>query len=205
MQAANATIAIPMPQATLRSLAETYTLSIIYSNRKAPVIKTALPEGSFLNVQQPYHYSDSYLTNFRDDSGTVQAVDLAYAFYAAAPGWIKVLIWINHLIFKAVKNIFKPKAVLKSTGKVMEKIYSLDILYKTDDEIVFGKTGRHVDIRYSTLLHKPRKDGVQKNVVFSTAVTFHTRFGRLYFCIIKPLVLWLTPLLLKKAINRLEA
>lgn len=199
-----------MHRATLRRLSETRTLSIIYSNRKAPVIKTALPEASVLRIQQ-YDYSVSYLTTFRDASDTVQPADLAYAFYSVLPRCVNGLMLLINLIvkrfsFSALKNTFTGKAALgKSPGEGPEKLWFFNSLHQTADEVVFGKTGRHLDIQHSILVHKPRKGGFQKNVLVSTAVTFHTRFGRFYFSIIKPLLHYLTPLHLKRAISRIEA
>lgn len=210
MHTATATIAIPMRQPTLRHLSEGRTVSILYSNRKAPVIKTALPETSLLNVQKPYDYSDSYLTTFRDGLDEVQPADLMYTLYAAAPSWMKVLLLLSgsiriHFNVKTCKGAFGEEALERSTRVGVAKRYFFNMLYKTADEVVFGKTGRHMDIRHSVLLHKPRKDSAHKNVVVSTAVTFHTGFGRFCFSLIKPLRHYLTPLLLKKVINHLEA
>jgi len=211
MHTVDMNIAMPSHQVTLRHLNKTCTLSILYSNRKAPVVKTAVPEGSLLSMVQQYNYRDSYLTTFNDASNVVEPADLAYAFHSAAPGWIKVFILLRNLLrahfsFKIFKNIFRRKAVSdEHTIRVGEKIHFFTMLHHTDNEIVFGKIGRHIDIRYALFLHKPRKNTLQKNVVISTAVTLHTYFGRFCFIILKPLLAYLGPFLLKRTVNRLKA
>lgn len=195
MQTANARIVMPIYQATFQYLSENCTLAILYSNRKAPVIKTALPQASLLYLQQPYDYTDSYLTTFNDGADQMRAEDVANAFTAAAPGQIKVL-------FSIVKQFRSYFNLGTFTGKAS---HLSDILYSTENEVVYGKTSKHFDIRYSFLVQKPRKNTVQKNVMISTAVTIHSYFGRLCFMLIKPFLNYMTPLLLKRAITSLEA
>jgi hypothetical protein len=66
-------------------------------------------------------------------------------------------------------------------------------LRRTDDEIVLGTDDRHLDFRLSLRV-------VANAVEVGTLVQFNSRFGRLYFALIKPFHLLIVPAVLRRAL-----
>jgi hypothetical protein len=200
MQAANVRMAMPMYEATCQYLSETCTLAILYSNRKAPVIKTAVPQVSYLHLQQQCSYSNSYLTTFNDKEDQVQPQALAAVFYAAFPKLILVLA----SAFTKLRSYLHFNA-MEQTKDITKKNDLLGhVLFSNEHEVVYEMAGRHLNIRHSFLVHKPRKFALQKNAMVSTTVVIHSRVGTFCLHLIKPLFRYLVPQLLKRAVHSLE-
>lgn len=160
-------------------------LLILFSNRKAPIMETALPDESVLNAEQGLDYSKSYRTSINDKDNQVQALDLAKAFHdLMLPAFIK------------------EKRMRNENGFAARLKLGYTVLHKTKREVVVENVGKHLTVKHSLLLQKPRKDALQYNVVLSTAVHFHTSLGQFLFASLKPILEYSTPLLLKKTIKR---
>jgi hypothetical protein len=200
MQAANIRMVLPVYEATCQYLSENCTLAILYSNRKAPVIKTAVPQVSYLHLQPQCNYSSSHLTMFNDKEDTVQPQDLAANFYAAVPKPMLVLA----SALKKFRSFFSINKMRQIKNNPKNNDLFGPAIFYNDHEIVYGITGKHLDIRHSFLVQKPRKFAQQKNALVSTTVVVHSMFGTFCFLLIKPLIKYLVPQLLKKAAGKLK-
>jgi hypothetical protein len=165
----NKAMTMAMPAKGMYFFSEPDSVSIIYSNRKTPIIRTAIPETSFLNMQCDFQYSTAYLTTYKDVCDTIQPDDLVEAFTKAMPFWFGILFINNGW------RCYEP----------LKKFYN--VIYKTENEVVLELNQRHLNCKVSVLLTKPRKEAMQKNMILSTTIAFHDTIGRLYFLMLKPI------------------
>jgi hypothetical protein len=184
MQAAKPNLAIVMQQATYAYVNQMPALAIVYSNRKKPVVKRALPDASILS-QQRYDYCNSYVTTYKDPFSKVVPDDLLDAFDLLLSRWLKPV----------------TRRRVKNAGE--ENYHGYQILHQNENEIVVAKADKHLELRHSLLLQKTRKNSSQINISFSTAVSINTTTGALYIGLLKPFLKLLTPLLLKRLVKHL--
>ena len=168
MQWNKATMTMAIPTKNLDDFGEPCSLSIIYSNRKTPIIQTTLPEISWLLTQYSFDYSNSYLTTCKDTSNELNAEDLVVAFGEVVPPLFK------RLFANRKEN---QHGALKNMAP---------IIYQSENEVVFEMTNSSLDYKISLALSKPRRGGVQKNIILSTTVSFKNPLGRLYFMLLRP-------------------
>ena len=74
------------------------------------------------------------------------------------------------------------------------KVYS-----KSDTELVMGEDDRHLDFRVSVLCAEAPLSEGGRNVILSTVVHCHNRWGRLYMGVIAPFHRWLVQSSLRRA------
>jgi hypothetical protein len=206
MQTAFVPMVLPVHPAPFTSFNELGTLSFLYSNRRTPLINTTLSSDSFLSNLQQYDYSDSYLTTFKDKSGNMQPFDLINASAATMPFYLNFLKHSYRILFSSKRQKSEYECGIASrideqSGVAASRYY--DILFHSNSELVLGKTGNHLSIYHSVLLQNPRKNSTQVNVTFSTAVTSHTAFGKIFLIIVRPIIKNLMPVILKRAIQGL--
>ena len=191
MQVATTNRILLMQQATYPYLNQMPALAIIYSNRKKPVVKTALPAVSILS-QQPCDYCESYVITHKDPFCEIVPGDLLCAFDFVLSSWLKP---INQ--HREINGVQQPGYACGETTT------GYQVMHKSETEIVVAKAGKHLAIRHSLLLQKARKNASQINTSFSTVISFNTATGQLYFMLLKPFLKFLAPLLLKRIVRHL--
>lgn len=134
------------PTDNRNAVAEPCSLTILYSNRCAPVLATVVPENSMLFAPSRQGNSCSYLTAFNDASDQVLPEDIADAFVQALPYWFRMLLGSH-----------------------------VTVLHTTNSEIVLQLRLLKMVIHISLLLSKPRRHSAQKNMVLSTVLPASTK------------------------------
>lgn len=191
MQWNKATMAMEMPANELVHFSEPCSLSIIYTNRKTPLLQTELPGASWLSSQADYDYNKSYLTTYKSAGSSLEPADLMAAFLKATPFCFRLLLATKKQpdaasIYEALKNNFY-------------------IVQESNNEIVFEVRHKHLNYKFSLLQRQFRRTGILKNLFLSTTVTFHNPVSRFYFMMIKPLYEYALETTLKKMVLYIEA
>lgn len=181
-----ATMAIAIPTKSLAYFTEPCYLAIIYTNRKTPFVKTALPAASLLNANYDFQYSNSYLTTYRDVSDELQVEDLVVAFTKAIPFWFKLL------YSKETKD-----------DGLLKKFFNVRV--QTSNEVVLETNNRCVTCRIALLITKARRDSIQKNIMLATTASFDNPSGRLYFRMLKLAFEFALVTTLKRMIKYIQA
>ncbi|GAA4307627.1 hypothetical protein GCM10023183_23650 [Nibribacter koreensis] len=98
----------------------------------------------------------------------------------------------------------RQKLVENSTFEPGQQLGLFKVYDKTENELVVGQDDKHLDFRVSLLVDSLLDGTSQKHLTITTAVTFHNRFGRFYFFLVKPFHKWIVPGMLKGMIERIE-
>jgi hypothetical protein len=115
-------------------------------------------------------------------------VDIFFALFGHTPLWIKLLLIVRNAAARlvgleapTVAEIMQP--TVREAYSVGEKIGPWPIFFIGDDEIVAGRSNKHLDFRLSVL---KAIDGDAMSVVVSTICTVHNVFGKIYLFFIIP-------------------
>ncbi len=126
--------------------------------REVPVSRTALLAGALPRVD----WSDAHAVDCGPDAPADPQV-WADAVFRDAPGWVVAVLRLRDALVRAV-----------GIGRSGPTAFAT--LDRTDDEVLLGTDGSHLDFRVS-VLREPRR------VVVSTVVQIHGARGRAYFAL----------------------
>uniref|UniRef100_UPI004039715D DUF2867 domain-containing protein n=1 Tax=unclassified Variovorax TaxID=663243 RepID=UPI004039715D len=111
---------------------------------------------------------------------------LARAVFGHPAPWFRVLLALRDAIVRpfGVKTSAQVRRALGSEAAATH-IDFFPILARRPGELIVGEDDRHLDFRAS-VLQRPLAGGPGRELVTTTAVHCHNRFGRLYIVVIAP-------------------
>jgi len=152
------------------------------------VVECDVPSSSVLSrdLIRTTHFHDSYRAPLAHPE--LGIVDIFFALFGHTPLWMKLLLIVRNTIaglfgleVPTVGEIMKPE--VRCAYSVSEKIGPWPIFHIDDNEIVAGRSNKHMDFRLSVL---KAMDGDAMSVVVSTICTVHNVFGKIYLFLIVP-------------------
>ncbi|MEL7062635.1 MAG: DUF2867 domain-containing protein [Bacteroidota bacterium] len=173
------------------------------------IIKSTLPQHSLLTGTN-YAYVDSFQGTYLDVANDISAQDIGKAFFYSAPKWTAQLFELrNRLVsvfgLKTPDKTQDRQALLDNfTCEAGERLGLFKVFDRTEDEVILGEDDRHLDFRISLYKESTNAHDGTKNLTLSTTVTFHNRFGKLYFLPVKPFHRLIVPIMLNGIIHQIE-
>ncbi len=141
-----------------------------------------------------YDYKDNYSTTEipPDRFQEITPNMLGRLFFSYEPWFLSVLMKIRHYLalitgLDTFSDMEKERKKIETTQfEIGENIGLFDVMDKTNDELVLGKDDWHLNFRVH--LQKQVED---RSVHLITVVKYNTRFGKVYFFIIRPFHMFL--------------
>ncbi len=164
--------------------------------------KTLLPKDSSLaNSFDRIDYSDAYQIKFASDK-SITLAQLATNFMLLVPTWIRLLFNIRDKLMRPFGlkeiNLKKVTHKLKSQDfKIGDHIGIFKLLKNNNTEFMVGESDIHLDFRSSFIL---KENGTSFTLILKTIVKYNTRYGKLYFSVIKPFHQQIVKSLLKRTV-----
>lgn len=164
--------------------------------------QTTVPSQSILLEKSAYDYVDSYKDDLALD---VTPTEVTKAFFTSSPKWVEHLFHLRNTLVGVLglktpdDNQDSQKALENFRCEVGDQVGFFKVFKKTENEIILGANDSHLDFRVSIL-----NDSNNKDLYFSTTVTYHNRLGRLYFWFVKPFHKLIVPSMLEATIDKLE-
>ncbi len=155
-----------------------------------------------------YDYVDSYSRPYEDKAGDITIGDIGKAFFTAAPWWAGALFVLRNRLMSMVglkgstDHSDRVKGLQEFQCQPGESIGLFRVYDRTEHEVIFGQDDKHLDFRISLL--KDAERGDEKLLTITTAVTFHNRWGKLYFLPVKPLHKLIVPSMLRGIIRQVQ-
>lgn len=147
------------------------------------------PEGSIIASQflGEIDYVDSFQVIVPDKNESVDYITTC--IFSALPDWGEMLMALRNTIVKPFGlEVSSERPERLNDPNVQYEIGDKAVLFpvvdRNDSEIVMGKDDTHLDFKCSVLAEKTENE--RCTVSLTTIVSFHNRFGRLYFSLIKP-------------------
>lgn len=147
------------------------------------------PESSIIANQffGEIDYVDSFQVIVPDKSESVDYITTC--IFSALPDWGEMLLAFRNTIVKPFGldvTGTRPERLNDPTVQyeIGDKAVLFPVVDRNDSEIVMAKNDTHLDFKCSVLAEKAGKELCI--VSLTTIVSFHNKFGRLYFSLIKP-------------------
>ncbi|CDG85904.1 DUF2867 domain-containing protein [Janthinobacterium agaricidamnosum] len=167
---------------------------------KAAISLIEVPPESRLGVFLPNAYFyDAYELEREYDARPV--LEIYLDGLSRTPGWVHLLMNLRNRIvaLAGLKNLGGlaafDRAKPASAYREGDRVGIFSILYLSDDEIIFGDSDRHLDVRVSvcklTRLDRPR-------IAVSTVVHLKNLLGRVYMVFVAPLHKRIVPAILAR-------
>ena len=175
------------------------------------ITETEIPSLSVLNRDgTAYHYTDSYQSSFR----TNQRLDIADAgklFFKCAPKQVELLFTLRNRIagllgLKIPRKISdRQKQIDNFQAEPGEQFGLFKVFKKTENELILGRDGKHLNFRVSLFLVHLLNEPEKKTLIVTTAVEYNNWFGRVYFALIRPFHRFIAAQMLKSITKEVEA
>ncbi|PWK17624.1 uncharacterized protein DUF2867 [Arcicella aurantiaca] len=149
----------------------------------------SIPNKSLLlKVFPKIDYADSYSVNL-PDSLKINARDATRTFFECSPDWVIYLMKLRDKLvgivgLKTHKNPTEKPDFKKVQFEVGEKYGLFEITNHVDGEIIMGADDKHLNFRVSIMINE--NSNLSQQLIVSTAVVIHNKFGTGYFKIIAP-------------------
>lgn len=160
----------------------------------------AIPAASLVDgALSPLDYSDAYAMTV--PAGTFGTVDrLAHTPTRLSRGG-KALMTARDAVVRPFGLATVPDHLPQSDLPVVcgSVVGIFKVLARSADEILMGLDDKHLDFRFSLILHR---EAATERAIATTLVRFHNVGGRLYFFFVKPVHRLMVPAMLRMAAKR---
>jgi hypothetical protein len=142
-------------------------------------------ESAIANAYASMHLADAYSIELPIGSSTNPERLARFIFAHQAP-WINTLTAVRDALvagfgLKTAKHLASLQAQSGAGRLGIFRIYST-----SSTEVVLGEDDKHLDFRLSVLCSRGSSPGAKRDLILSTVVHCHNRFGRLYLFLIAP-------------------
>jgi hypothetical protein len=177
-------------------------------------IKSVLfPTNTWLNNVTPLDYADTFMAEWVSDQ-VPSSDEMIIALFCQPPSWLIFLFRVRNLLVKMLRITAETKFSngcvdqTKNAENLAEAIregrsYGMfSVPFKSQAETVLLGVDRHLDF-YLSIQVQSNGDR-QQRLSATTMVRYKNKTGRLYFFFVRPFHRLIVPVMMKKAIKKLE-